>query len=161
MQLSAWPLRDEFAMVLKPTGSPVHSSISCLAWNTSPFDPPQLVVARLDAVQIWQYSPAHRKWQQIGDLSQRGHVRDVAWAPNLARSYDLIAISMLSQDTVLTEVRSPGKVTRTWTLSVRACRLSWNLAGTLLASSAPDGTVQIWGRDVEGEWKCIETLLPS
>jgi nucleoporin SEH1 len=69
--------------------------VSCLAWTTSPFDVPMLLVgccAPAAPLRIWGFASAARCW--IPMLELHGHsqgVHDVAWAPNVGRSFHLIA----------------------------------------------------------------------
>lgn len=173
MQMSLWPIRDEFNVSSKGSGP---SSTSSLSWNTSQFQQPQIVIGCLDLAQvtlllnvtnvfvkcsqIWQYSSEHRRWLQICELSSGGSsaITDVSWAPSLARSFDLIAVSFTGSDTTIYEVKSPAHVTQTWTIPAQCCRLSWNLTGTSLATSSSDGTVQIWHKSADGKWVCSQTV---
>ncbi|KIY47815.1 protein transporter SEC13 [Fistulina hepatica ATCC 64428] len=124
-------------------------------------------------VRIWAYRADTQSW--VEEEALEGHtdwVRDVAWAPSigLPRSY----IATASQDrTVLVWTKdsptapwvktsldpsdvapgcSPGK------FSDVVWRVSWSLAGNLLAVSCGDGKVTLWKENLSGKWECVSDL---
>ncbi|KAF8127346.1 WD40-repeat-containing domain protein [Mycena galopus ATCC 62051] len=92
-------------------------------------------------VRIWGYREDQQAWVEEDVLE--GHtdwVRDVAWAPSvgLTRSY----IATASQDrTVLCWVRDGPAGQQ---IPDVVWRVSWSLAGNLLAVSCGDGKVTLW-----------------
>lgn len=97
MNLMHWPLVDEFEVTRDGGG------VSCISWSPSQFGPPSLVVGTDRRVQIWRYSESQKKWAPSDSagfnhepLQSESPLNDVAWAPNLGRSYELIATA--SQD---------------------------------------------------------------
>ncbi|KAF8273708.1 vesicle budding-like protein [Lactarius quietus] len=127
-------------------------------------------------VKIWGFSEETQAWVEEDVLE--GHadwVRDVAWAPNigLPRSY----IATASQDkTVLVWTKdSPTAqwVKTTLDPSVSAApgagatpgkfpdvvwRVSWSLAGNVLAVSCGDGKVTLWKENLKGGWECVSDV---
>ncbi|KAF8346409.1 protein transporter SEC13 [Amanita rubescens] len=129
-------------------------------------------------VKIWGYREDTQSWVEEEILE--GHtdwVRDVAWAPNigLPRSY----IATASQDkTVLIWTKdsptSPWAKTAldpssTYTSTGGAppppgkfpdvvWRVSWSLAGNLLAVSCGDGKVTLWKENLKGIWECVSDM---
>ncbi|KAF5319394.1 hypothetical protein D9619_008526 [Psilocybe cf. subviscida] len=129
-------------------------------------------------VKIWGYRADTQSWVEEDVLE--GHtdwVRDVAWAPNigLPRSY----IATASQDrTVLVWTREGSK--EGWTKTALdpsstivspagttapagkfpdvVWRVSWSLAGNLLAVSCGDGKVTLWKENLKGAWECISDM---
>ncbi|KAH9983139.1 vesicle budding-like protein [Russula compacta] len=127
-------------------------------------------------VKIWGFSEETQAWVEEDVLE--GHtdwVRDVAWAPNigLPRSY----IATASQDkTVL--VWTKDTPTAPWVKtaldpSVSAApgagatpgkfpdvvwRVSWSLAGNVLAVSCGDGKVTLWKENLKGGWECVSDV---
>ncbi|KAF8664853.1 hypothetical protein AX16_000694 [Volvariella volvacea WC 439] len=133
-------------------------------------------------VKIWGYKEDTQSWVEEEVLE--GHtdwVRDVAWAPNigLPRSY----IATASQDkTVL--IWTKDTPTSPWVktaldpssaLSSPAAgaggapptpgkfpdvvwRVSWSLAGNLLAVSCGDGKVTLWKENLKGVWECVSDM---
>jgi len=73
--------------------------VTCLDWSTGRFEGPALVVgAALGSVHIYKYSDTSRTWilylsleSHISTQGLRRGVLDVAWAPNVGRSFHLIA----------------------------------------------------------------------
>ncbi|KAF8059901.1 protein transporter SEC13 [Lyophyllum atratum] len=130
-------------------------------------------------VRIWGYRDDSQSW--VEEETLEGHtdwVRDVAWAPNigLPRSY----IATASQDkTVLIWTKdaptSPWVKTAldpsstltspTSTAPLPAgkfpdvvWRVSWSLAGNLLAVSCGDGKVTLWKENLKGVWECVSDM---
>ncbi|KAL1923406.1 uncharacterized protein VTP21DRAFT_8386 [Calcarisporiella thermophila] len=115
-------------------------------------------------IKIWSFKEDSKSWKEEDVLD--GHVdwvRDVAWAPNigLPRSY----LASCSQDkTVLiwTQDGPTGgwqkKVLRAEKFPDVVWRVSWSLAGNVLAVSCGDNKVTLWKETLEGEWKCVSEL---
>ncbi|GBE85629.1 vesicle budding-related protein [Sparassis latifolia] len=130
-------------------------------------------------VRIWGFQEETQAWMEEEVLE--GHtdwVRDVAWAPNigLPRSY----IATASQDkTVLIWTKdtptSPWVKTALDPSSVVSpiggagsapagkfpdvvWRVSWSLAGNVLAVSCGDGKVTLWKENLKGVWECVSDM---
>ncbi|KAG2381886.1 hypothetical protein C9374_005678 [Naegleria lovaniensis] len=97
-------------------------------------------------------------------LALFGHaqpVHDVAWAPNLGRSYDLIASASKDGSVriwkIITETKTVElmEMDETHKHNSEVWKVEWNLSGTVLASSGDDGTVRLWKYNFEEKrWKC-------
>ncbi|KAK7047620.1 GTPase-activating protein S13 [Paramarasmius palmivorus] len=134
-------------------------------------------------VKIWAFRDDSQSWVEEDVLE--GHadwVRDVAWAPNigLPRSY----IATASQDkTVLIWTKDtptsqwvktaldpssaltspiPGAPTPATSPAGKfpdvVWRVSWSLAGNLLAVSCGDGKVTLWKENLKGVWECVSDM---
>ncbi|EIW53003.1 vesicle budding-like protein [Trametes versicolor FP-101664 SS1] len=129
-------------------------------------------------VKLWGFRDDKQEWEEEDVLE--GHtdwVRDVAWAPNigLPRSY----IATASQDkTVL--IWSKDTPTAPWTKTALdpsasvapaaaapapagrfpdvVWRVSWSLAGNILAVSCGDGKVTLWKENLKGVWECVSDM---
>ncbi|KAA1470737.1 vesicle budding-like protein [Dentipellis sp. KUC8613] len=128
-------------------------------------------------VKIWAFSEDSQTWAEEDVLE--GHtdwVRDVAWAPNigLPRSY----IATASQDkTVL--IWTKDTPTAPWVKTALdptsiapsgappatpgkfpdvVWRVSWSLAGNILAVSCGDGKVTLWKENLKGVWECVSDV---
>jgi protein transport protein SEC13 len=129
-----------------------------------------------NVVRIWAFREDSQGWVEEEVL--KGHtdwVRDVAWAPSigLPRSY----LATASQDrTVLVWTKdAPGapwtKVALDPSASAGAgegaapgrfpdvvWRVSWSLAGNVLAVSCGDGKVTLWKESLKGAWECVSEM---
>jgi nucleoporin SEH1 len=82
--MTAWPLVETF--------DAGRRECTALSWNTNPFEPPALAVAAGATARVWEFNEAYARWVCLANLpGHMGLVHDVAWAPNLSRSYHLIA----------------------------------------------------------------------
>jgi protein transport protein SEC13 len=122
-------------------------------------------------VKIWGYKEDNQTWVQEEVLE--GHtdwVRDVAWAPNigLPRSY----IATASQDKTVVIWTKDGPL-QPWTKTAldpnpggadsgrfpdAVWRVSWSLAGNILAVSCGDGKVSLWKENLSGIWECVSDM---
>ncbi|KIM52349.1 hypothetical protein SCLCIDRAFT_18187 [Scleroderma citrinum Foug A] len=128
-------------------------------------------------VKIWCFREDTQSW--VEEETLEGHtdwVRDVAWAPNigLPRSY----IATASQDkTVLIRTKdsptapwvktaldpsasttSPSGATASGKFPDVVWRVSWSVAGNILAVSCGDGKVTLWKENVQGNWECVSDM---
>ena len=75
------------------------------------------------SVKVWGYNEEFRRWQMLADLvGHAGPVNDVCWAPNLGRTFNLIATASSDQHVKI------------WKLQ-RAALLLAALAGLLFGQS--------------------------
>ncbi|KAL4234460.1 Nucleoporin SEH1 [Mactra antiquata] len=172
MNLSQWSLQHEISSSLR---------CSCLSWNTSRRHPPMIAVGSNDRnssvggkLQIYEYNDATRKWNKVETIAMvTDAVHDVAFSPNLGRSYHMLGIATrtlkiitmeplrrdaaLSGQTGLTkfELRQVADFddhnSQVW-------RLCWNVTGTVLVSSGDDNKVRMWKGNYLGNWKCIAEM---
>jgi len=156
MNLSVWPLTDEIEVS--------KSAAAALSWNSSPFDPPMLCVAAEREVKLFEYNGNARRWVSVAQLE--GHsdlVHDVCWAANLGRAYHLVAtackdgavrIFKLSYNKA-TAAYAPTLVAKLTQHNAEVWRVSWNVSGTILASTGDDGVSRLWKADFNGDWHPI------
>lgn len=61
------------------------------------------------------------------------------------------AVAAGSKYTVEEVLRSEEHNDQVW-------RVSWNITGTVLASSGDDGTVRLWQTDFDSKWQCSSVI---
>lgn len=162
MNLEHWPLMDQFE---------VGGKCSCIAWNLSRFEPPTIAAgSKQGTFELWEYNEHTRRWQEAEFVpgSERQHddaIHGIAWAPNLGRSYHLLATASKDQTVRIWQLarQESGK----WHSKELACfeehkaevwRVCWNITGTILASSGDDGNVRLWKQQFTKEWKQISSV---
>lgn len=164
--LSHWTLMHEIKCKL---------TCSSISWNPSRNHPPMIAVGSDDdnpsvggKVQMQEYNETSRKWQRVETLNAITEpVHDVAFAPNLGRSYHLLGIAC--NDVKIVTLEPSGKESSGPTVfSVnmaaqfkdhdKVWRVQWNVTGTVLASSGDDGSVRLWKANYLDNWKCISVL---
>mmetsp|Transcript_9588 Transcript_9588/g.14435 ORF Transcript_9588/g.14435 Transcript_9588/m.14435 type:complete len:328 (+) Transcript_9588:106-1089(+) len=164
--LGYWPLQDSFQA--ESTSGPDHIAehgVTSLSWSDCPFESPKLVVGGYSKLAaVW--SCDNGKWAQECVLeSHGGPVHDVAWAPTMGRSYHLIASASREKSFKIHTLRrengalvySPD-ATQTVHTNSEVWRVAWNVTGTVLVTSAEDGSLGLWRRDFSGDWINVQNL---
>ncbi|GIY46493.1 nucleoporin SEH1 [Caerostris darwini] len=171
MNLNQWSLHHEI---------PCKLPCSCISWNLSRMHPPMIAVGSdessqptADKVILCEYSENTRRWPRIDTLPVTDAVYDIAFAPNLGRSYNLLAVATKNLQIFIIrplhdqnvssvqdvspkyEIRQAGQFDNH---NSQVWRVSWNITGTILASSGDDGCVRLWKASCNEKWKCIATL---
>ncbi|XP_070575761.1 nucleoporin SEH1-like [Ptychodera flava] len=173
MNLSQWSLQHEISSKM---------NCSCISWNPSRVHPPMIAVGSDDPsttgggkVQIHEYHDSSRRWIKVETLmTVTEAVHDVAFAPNLGRSYHLLAVASKDVHIIMLkplrrDQSSMGIQTGATRFEIRqpaVCnehnsqvwRVNWNVTGTVLASSGDDGCVRLWKANYLDNWKCIGVL---
>nr|CAG4644878.1 EOG090X080D [Leptodora kindtii] len=111
--------------------------------------------------------------QSVFDLDENDewHFHDIAFAPNLGRSYHILGVA--SKDVRIIILRPPQKDAFTPCSTSQleifqaaqfddhnstVWRISWNITGTILASSGDDGCLRMWKANYLHNWKCVGVL---
>ncbi|XP_056142275.1 nucleoporin SEH1 [Lampris incognitus] len=171
MNLSQWSLQHEISCKL---------SCSCISWNpsSSRAHPPMIAVGSDDSnvmyggkVQIYEYNENTRKYAKAETLmTVTDAVHDIAFAPNLGRSFHVLAIATKDVRIFkLVPMRKDATSTGPTKFEVQIVaqfdnhnsqvwRVSWNITSTLLASSGDDGCVRLWKANYMDNWKCTGIL---
>lgn len=189
MNLSDWTLKEFFDAFESPPQvgslpSLRNAGVRCIAWNPSKFDNPMIVAGsectgdHSALVRVWQFQEATRKWGLCCELEKHYRVdsggcqvNDVDWAPNMGRSYHLIASAGQDSEHQL----KMHRLNRTPEGLVPAAgpnadvlssadqaqgiwRVQFNATGTILASSGEEGAVRLWKSTFRGEWKEAKSI---
>ncbi|KAF9362219.1 epoxide hydrolase, soluble (sEH) [Mortierella sp. NVP85] len=168
-----WALVDDFPV--GNGGSKDEEGNHCLSWCTWKFaSRPMMVVgcAKDHVAKIFRPDP-NNKWQSCEVLGGHGGVvHDVSWAPNMGRSYHLIATACKDGHVriyKLTDDTQGGAMSGVWSRKMfnvtciadfpdhnaEVWRVEWNITGTILSSSGDDGKVRLWKATYTGDWKCM------
>lgn len=161
-----------------------NMGVSSLSWCAGRFEPATLVVGCSSGrVSIYRYMDGQRSWVEAIRLPchatangiPRG-VLDAAWAPNVGRSYHLIATCGKDNQLKVHRVKrgrggkgdSEGGPSSASSLvyegtevldQSQSWRCQWNVTGTVLASSGDGGVVRLWKSDFQGRWKCVSEIV--
>ncbi|XP_075070503.1 centrosomal protein of 192 kDa [Mixophyes fleayi] len=172
MNLSQWSLQHEISCKL---------SCSCISWNpsSSRAHSPTIAVGSDDTspnimgkVQIYEYNENTRKYVKAETfMTVTDPVHDISFAPNLGRSFHILAVAskdvrIFTMKPLRKELTSSGGVTKFEIHTVaqfdnhnsQVWRVSWNITGTVLASSGDDGSVRLWKANYMDNWKCTGVL---
>lgn len=161
-----------------------NMGVTSLSWCAGRFEPATLVVGCSSGrVSIYRYMDGQRSWVEAIRLPchatangiPRG-VLDAAWAPNVGRSYHLIATCGKDNQLKVHRVKrgrggkgdSEGGPSSASSLvyegtevldQSQSWRCQWNVTGTVLASSGDGGVVRLWKSDFQGRWKCVSEIV--
>ena len=160
-----------------PGGSKEPEGQYCIDWCSAKHLSQMIVVGcgKDNNASIY-YLDKNNKWLLLEVLN--GHtdlVRDVAWAPHIGRSFQLIATACKDGHVRVFKLtpKSMNKTKPVFTIEQVAdfddhqgevWRVEWNVTGTILSSSGDDGKLRLWKGIVFNvasyldEWKLISVI---
>jgi protein transport protein SEC13 len=116
-------------------------------------------------VRVWRQNDSGGKWEEESVFQSSIHtdwVRDVAWAPNSAMPFNVLATCSEDRTVYIwTQMKDGGK----WTpclmkaFDAPVWRVSWSVTGNVLAVSTADHQVTLWKQSVDESWIQISSML--
>ncbi|CAN6668294.1 nucleoporin Seh1p [Trichomonascus vanleenenianus] len=170
-----WSTVVEVSILSNPPSRTLQSSFA-LSWCPSMFFKEFIVIGVLEDAFIYQKDSQGRFVRAAQLPEHKGLIRDVAWAPSMGRGYQLVATA--SKDGYVRIFKITQKQSRDFgdedhekvvPLDVELIskhddhhgevwRVSWNLTGTILASSGDDGKVRFWKGSYSSEFQCMAVV---
>lgn len=101
--------------------------------------------------------------EKLHDFQHKQTVHDVAWGPVLGRSFDILAscgkegifVWYLKYENNVLNIIKAGKIFDS--SEVIVWRVSWNMMGTVLASSDDKRVIKLW-KSINDRWECVNTI---
>ncbi|XP_047059165.1 protein SEH1-like [Lolium rigidum] len=174
LELDKWQLQAELQNITDPVsrnGKPACISAS-IAWSPRRGEGQQASFAvgfnsdspYFNSCKIWEFEQAHQRWLpliELGSAEDKGdRVHSVAWAPNIGRPYEIIAVATCKGIAVWHVGFNPESDGRLSTENVAVLpghngevwQLEWDMGGMTLASTGGDGMVKLWQANLNGVW---------
>ncbi|MCO5584442.1 hypothetical protein L7F22_038369 [Adiantum nelumboides] len=119
----------------------------------------------LNVAKVWEFDQSHQRWFCVAELREADEldkpVNQVSWAPNIGRSYEMIAVA--SGDGIsIWQVKFMAaaqerclvcRIARLTGFEKEVWQVEWDMSGMTLASSGSDGIVRLWQANLKGEWQ--------
>ncbi|XP_010266462.1 PREDICTED: protein SEH1-like isoform X1 [Nelumbo nucifera] len=174
LELKKWQLQAEIQNVIDPVtifGKPSSSSAS-ISWNPQRGESHQLSfvlgfnsdLPQFNSSKVWEFDEAHQRWLPVAELAlpedKGDQVYVVAWAPNIGRPYEMVAVAT-SKGIVLWHLglnpdadgRLPvEKVALLSGHEGEVWQMEWDMSGMTLATTGSDGVVRLWQSNLNGVW---------
>eukprot|EP00262_Sarcandra_glabra_P015008 TRINITY_DN4540_c0_g1_i1.p1 TRINITY_DN4540_c0_g1~~TRINITY_DN4540_c0_g1_i1.p1 ORF type:complete len:326 (-),score=65.09 TRINITY_DN4540_c0_g1_i1:304-1281(-) len=174
LELNKWQLQAEFQNVIDSAsrfGKPSCLSAS-IAWNPRRGESQQSSfvlgfnsdLTQFNSSKIWEFDEAHQRWLPVAELALPGDKGDpvhaVAWAPNIGRLYEVVAVATSKGIAIwhlgLTpDVDGRLSVEKVALLSGHdgeVSQMEWDMSGMTLATTGSDGVVRLWQSNLNGVW---------
>ncbi|KAL1316781.1 hypothetical protein HN51_068931 [Arachis hypogaea] len=183
LELRNWQLQAEFQNVIESVsafGKALCFSAS-ISWNPQKGGSQEssfLIgfnsnTSELNSSKVWEFDQAHQRWLPVAELAlpeEKGdRVYAAAWAPNIGRPYETIAVATqkglsiwhlgLNPDhngTLPVErvALLPGHEGMVW-------QMEWDMSGMTLATTGHDGMVRLWQSNLHGVWHQQAVMEPT
>jgi nucleoporin SEH1 len=156
LNLSAWEVED-FSTVA--AGESLGSTSGCTALSWAPRTDVERLGVSTQSGKLKIYEKKTR-WTLIAEKESVGALKDCAWAPNLCREHDWIAVCGDSAIVTVYELRDsliPIHTIDTETSPIWRC--AWSLTGDILSVAPESGKVQLWrlaGIGTQTAWERLE-----
>ncbi|KAF3684212.1 putative dihydroflavonol-4-reductase-like [Capsicum annuum] len=181
--LKNWQLQAEFQNVIESLSK--FGNVSCksasIAWNPFKGELQQSSfvlgfdsdVPQLNSSKVWEFDQDHQRWLPVAELAlpeDKGDpVSTVAWAPNIGRPYELIAVATCKEIALWHVASNPDpdgrlsveKVAMLSTHDSEVWQMEWDMSGMTLATTGSDGVVRLWQCNLNGVWHEQAILEPT
>ncbi|BFG31910.1 hypothetical protein CerSpe_181840 [Prunus speciosa] len=183
LDLKNWQLQAEFQNVIDSVST--FGKAKCLSasisWNPqrgesqeSSFvlgfnsDTPQL-----NSSKVWEFDQAHQRWLPVAEFASPGDNSDrvytVAWAPNIGRPYEVIAVATHKGIAIWHLGLNPDsdgrlsleKIAQLSGHNGEVWQMEWDMSGMTLATTGNDGAVRLWQSNLNGVWHEEATFEPT
>ncbi|CAJ2667293.1 unnamed protein product [Trifolium pratense] len=183
LELTNWQLQAEFQNVIESVSSfgkalSLSASISLNPQKGGSQESSFLVgfnsnTPELNSSKVWEFDQAHQRWLPVAELAlsedKGDQVYAVAWAPNIGRPYEIIAVATHKGLSIWHLGLNPDHTGR---LSVERVALlsghegavwqmEWDMSGMTLATTGDDGMVRLWQSNLNGVWHQQAAFEPT
>nr|BAJ10726.1 WD40 repeat nucleoporin similar to SEH1 [Lotus japonicus] len=183
LELKNWQLQAEFQNVIESVSSfgkavCLSASISFNPQNGGSQESSFLVgfnsnTSELNSAKVWEFDQAHQRWLPVAELAvpedKGDQVYAVAWAPNIGRTYEIIAVATHKGLAIWHLGLNPDHdgrlpVERVAVLSGHdgmVWQMEWDMSGMTLATTGQDGMVRLWQSNLNGVWHQQAAFEPT
>jgi WD40 repeat protein len=157
----------EVHSVVSPIEKPDMGACICFDWKACEGETAILVAGYEGCCpQIYSYDVKHFTWTHRDELTPSDDamstVSDIAWAPQLGRPYDIVAVAC-GTCVNLWSISGPVDeldmhVIATLEHDAHVWQVGWNMTGNWLAASTDDNRVCLWRPDLAGEWLLLNVI---
>ncbi|CAN6444355.1 unnamed protein product [Victoria cruziana] len=180
LELKGWQLQAEFQNVSDTVARFVKPSClsASIAWSPQRAGSQRSMfilgfnseILQLNSSKVWEFDEAHQRWKHVAELSLPGDQGDpvyaVAWAPNIGRPYEVVAVATCKGIAIWHLGLKPDSDGRISSEKVallsghdgEVWQLEWDMSGMTLATAGSDGMVRLWQSNLNGVWHEQATL---
>uniref|UniRef100_A0A2P2QMS6 Uncharacterized protein MANES_02G011800 n=1 Tax=Rhizophora mucronata TaxID=61149 RepID=A0A2P2QMS6_RHIMU len=183
LELKKWQLQAEFQNVIDSVTTFGRASCfsASVSWNPRRGESQETSFVlgfnsdtpQLNSSKVWEFDQAHQRWLPVAELSSPADKSDqvfaVAWAPNIGRPYELIAVATHKGITIWHVGLNPEldgrlSVERVALLSGfegEVWQMEWDMSGMTLATTGTDGMIRLWQSNLNGVWQEQAAFEPT
>lgn len=183
MDLKNWQLQAELQNVTDSVTK--FGKASCLSasisWNPQRSDtcPASFLLGlnsdtpQLNSPKVWEFDQDHQRWLPVAELADHDDKGDqvyaVAWAPNIGRPYELMAVATLKSISIWQMASDPDidgrlsveKIATFPCHNNQVWQMEWDMSGMTLATTGSDGRVRLWQPNLNGVWHEQAIIEPT
>lgn len=174
LELNRWQLQAQFQNVTDSTSR--FGKLACLsasvAWNQQRNGSQQSSfilgfnsdLPQFNSAKVWEFDEAHQRWLSVAELAlpedKGDRVYAVAWAPNIGRPYEVVAVATckgIAMWHLVSDSDTDGRISKEKVALLsghdgEVWQLEWDMSGMTLASTGSDGVVRLWQSNLNGVW---------